>query len=339
VADKIDICFMARKAEVQGFYNLFNLFEVSRLPGVRLLIGFGECESGLLREVEDRKKFFDPVGDSIFIRILHSPRERFDWFLSGGSIWTLMVTDDDFFTTNHVWSLIGSLDRAQEGVVNIIPHFYFLSGSNQIRVHQPKGITLNNPIERVHLLMKEKFTGLRYYSLIKTSVFRELLNRFSSDSVLPSYFDQLLAVLVAMRGQSLRASSQSSVFYDMTNWEDTRSGIESDLKSYSKPLSVLFHESYMLRDFYRLLNDQQVSAEFIEFFKGFCLQMLSRQQNLIGLRRSVTQARGVESTASCEVVTTKVHQVVCESSTWKEIELALDFNSGRDLSIDPYFLS
>jgi hypothetical protein len=332
-----NICFFTRRLNPVASINLANLIEISRHQDINILIAYGgETESSDFSYLKEKINFFNKGNNRIHLFCEECPNDRMEWLFSYESDWIIFVSDDDPFTTNHITTLLEEIKTSEDHVTHIAPQAYFLLNQHQTRIHEVKPIAAENPFERATILLNEKFQGLRFYSALRTQHAKKIQLELIKNRFVPTYSDQLIIFYSALKGNFSVARNFSALLYDMSNWSTDQATITSDLKGYSQKTSLLFHEVYWIRDYFRCMKGLNPPSEFFAFFKEYCIKMLAKATHLFEKRYTLIKISDNSARAKYELALHKLTSNISAISNWEELGITLNFNSDGDLKIDEY---
>ncbi len=337
LSPKINICFFTRRQSIEASINLVNLFEVSRKLDIQVLIAYGGPQKSTeFYSLKENIKFFNDEKERIHLFCNESSNERMKWVYSFESDWIIFVSDDDSFTTNHIPTLIGEIRNAKETTSHIAPQAYFLTDKGKTRVQPIEQIFAENPLDRVAILLEQKFQGLRFYSALRTEHAKKITLELIQNDFLPTYTDQLIVFYCAIKGNFSVAKNFSCLIYDISSWSTEEAAISSDLNGYKIKNSIIFHEIYWIRDYFRCLKNLDLQLDFFGFFREYCLKMIDRSIRLFNPRLGVLNQPSDPLFGKYRSHLEMLSFRVSRSTGWGELGTALDFNSDQSLLIDKY---
>jgi len=332
----INIIFLGYRHDQRAYLNLNSILPYLKIDTVILSVAYGGSDSAFIKYIGDicarnprnYRYFIDP-----------DPMTRLEWSLGIKSRWVLFVSDDDCFTCNHIAAILNASQTAdchELNVVNILPNLIVLNNSKSLEVFQPEILIDNDPWNRVEKFLNIKHVGQRYYSMHRYESFNEVLIPQIRLKLARSYIDQLLVLNSAINGKSIRAKELSVLVYDNTNWDGRRASMVSDLRTYRKPLSILLHELYWMRDQIIILEKIKGTLVCLNPLVKYFTRRSWKSVSLIKERVSAVKEidhQGVEKAE--EVIGSVWRQLNENPSTWGELRTILDFNSTGEMDIDP----
>lgn len=222
-----------------------------RLPGVRLTVADGSEDADKARWLRD----LAALGGDVRVICQREIGPRFSAGLTDEHEWTLLVADDDSFSLDYVDVYLEHLAQVSSDVSMVAPSAYVQRLGEIVQCNMVEKVRAVDPATRLASWVSQRHVqGLAYYSAVRTSVLLEWHRYCQSRPYMPSYVDQLLTALAALRGGIDRVRGCSALTRDDTDWAVAESSIRLDMRTYPQADMVLLHELWWIADYVRLLG-------------------------------------------------------------------------------------
>jgi hypothetical protein len=319
------------RSDLQAILNISCLFQISSVTKVTILVGYGGDNLDYFNNLCLRASYYNGLGADISLLSNPSSFERFKWAFSHNKDWILFVSDDDPYTTNHIENYRNFIENPNDdlsNVTSVIPNMYFVYNDKGLICHETHGYDDTCVETRLKKLLSAPYNGLRFWSAFRLDSIRDRISEAVKYQYMPSYFDQLLVYSACIEGISVRHRRVGGIFYNDSNWSTPEIANRSDLRSYSKPVMILFHEVLWLSDYIRVTKHLNISNNFFIFFKSY-------SQSRIG-----HSLRSFEARASLLLASQKCTQNILKRSFESLITIKSDIdncNSWCDIKNLPVF--
>lgn len=334
----LNIIYMTRRCDRQAQLNLQSILHTAVSMNVALSIGYGGDNKDYATYINNElTKINDDNKQRIRLLVEPDSSTRLRWAYEIETQWVLPVSDDDVFTNNHPETLAEASSKTNgDEISNILPAAYIINQGINYSFFRPPIISDDNKYNRLASFLTAKYTGLRYYSVIRRDVFINVFECFKNDNFWPSYCDQLVGFQSAIRGKSIYADRVSFLVYDVTNWSTLDVSIKSDSAFYRKKPSVLLHELFWIRDYRRLLEGETPPDEFLKFFTDYCSSRVRQAVSLLDRRKSLISEISAADLEVCKATLKQVETKLLDKPSWPDLRLILDFAEKGDLNVDEY---
>lgn len=322
----INIIYLTRRATRQALLNLSVVIQTIR-DNKNAIVSVGYGGDNLEHALKLRQLLTDSIESRYRYIIDTSLSSRLAWSLDVDSDWILFISDDDWFSTNYVSSLIEPLRELNSSVTSVCAqHYAVISGGKVVNnvYFEP-----NNSTETSHRIISNfttPFSTLRYYGAHRADIAKKYLIGPAGAKGRP-YLDQMLMLRLAISGALITTSEPSAFLYDITNWESGLQSAKSDLAFYLSTEDFLSHELNWVKDVHDELRFLVPSDSLVAVFKRLVIAKVDYAFALSDTRVKLTNC----SAQTARSIASRLHRLkecALMSTNWTELSnfIGNDFN-------------
>jgi hypothetical protein len=193
---------------------------------------------------------------------------------------TLILSDDDLYTTNYITSVHETLSRLTSQASLLVPTLYPGITVSDTLARRPTAIDHESPAYRILAAIKQyEIVCCAFYATHRTRTIIDWARVYANRVLVPAFADQMLVLRSCLTGPMHVTHELTAFVRDDSNWGDMLNCTINDNKTFDSPQQTLFAECLYLMDTLDLVSEFNVDPEIIRPFALVKINHLLRSLN------------------------------------------------------------
>lgn len=257
-----------------------------RVPGLQLVVAWGGEDGARQRQWEHDVAHCRSQGGDVVLISHPSPLERVKRALAQSKEWILPLADDDPIAVNYLRAMAAASVLAGSDVSAILPSNQVQNCDTQTYSRRHAGWNQPDATSRVlDMLARPGQQGTLFWAVYRHSVMVEWLAFAQNLPYQPSYLDQFLPHLAALRGRLDVAAEETIALKDERHWQSDEASAQTNARYCPHADMALYHEWFWAADLWHLVGGRQAGVQVASAMKGWSAQMIGHLLDTFEARR------------------------------------------------------
>lgn len=257
-----------------------------RVPGLQVVVAWGGEDGPRQRQWQEEVALCREHGADVVLISHPSPLERVKQALAMRKEWVLPVADDDPIAVNYLRAMVEACLVAGPGVSAMLPSNQVQNCDAQTYSRRHPGWNQRDASARVlDMLARPGQQGTLFWAAYRHAVISEWLSFALDLPYQPSYLDQFLPHLAALRGRLDVAPEETILLKDERNWQSDEASARTNARYCPHADMALYHEWFWAADLWRLVGGRDAGPQVANAMKAWSAQMIGHLLDTFEPRR------------------------------------------------------